>query len=142
MTLLAYKPYQQFDDIWSLLDHPLVQAQREKRESLSKLLTPADVIENDDSYLVYMDLPGFERDNIDISYHEGRLTIKGHRETRTEENADKFKSIERTSGSFCRNFSFPEIIDSENLSAKYTNGVLEVRAPKQPIIKPKRIDVK
>ena len=32
MTLLAYKPYQQFDDIWSLLDHPLVQAQREKRE--------------------------------------------------------------------------------------------------------------
>jgi HSP20 family protein len=142
MTLLAYKPYQQFDDIWSLLDHPLVQAQREKRESLSKLLTPADVVENDDAYLVHMDLPGFEKDNIDISYHEGRLTIKGHRETKTEENADKFKSVERSSGSFCRNFSFPDIIDSENLTAKYNNGVLEVRAPKQPIIKPKRIEVK
>lgn len=142
MALLTTSPYDQFTDILTLLDHPLVQAQREKRSTTTTLLTPADVIENDDAYNIHMDLPGFQKENIDISFHQGRLTIKGYRETLKQENENKFKSIERTSGSFCRNFSFPDIVDSEKMAATYENGVLEIRVPKQTIAKPQRIEVK
>lgn len=142
MTLLTASPYEQFTDILSLFEHPLVQAQRLKKANASTLLTPADVIENDDSYNIHMDLPGFEKENIDISFHQGRLTIKGQRETIKQENENKFKSIERSSGSFCRNFSFPDIVDSEKMTATYENGVLDIRVPKQSIAQPLRIEVK
>lgn len=142
MTLLTASPYEQFTDILSLFEHPLVQAQRLKKANASTLLTPADVIENDDSYNIHMDLPGFEKENIDISFHQGRLTIKGQRETIKQENENKFKSIERSSGSFCRNFSFPDIVDSDKMTATYENGVLDIRVPKQSIAQPLRIEVK
>lgn len=142
MTLLTASPYEQFTDILSLFEHPHVQAQRLKKANASTLLTPADVIENEDSYNILMDLPGFEKDNVNISFHQGRLTIKGQRETIKQENENKFKSIERSSGSFCRNFSFPDIVDSEKMSAIYENGVLEIRVPKQSIAQPLRIEVK
>ncbi|MBX9585711.1 MAG: Hsp20/alpha crystallin family protein [Gammaproteobacteria bacterium] len=142
MTLLTASPYEQFTDILSLFEHPLVQAQRLKKANTSTLLTPADVIENDDSYNIHMDLPGFEKENIEISFHQGRLTIKGQRETIKQENENKFKSIERSSGSFCRNFSFPDIVDCEKMTATYENGVLDIRVPKQSIAQPLRIEVK
>lgn len=142
MTLLTTSPYDQFTDILTLFDHPLVQAQWAKRSSNTTLLTPADIIENDNLYSIHMDLPGFEKENIDISFHQGRLTVKGNRETVKEENENKYKSIERTSGSFCRNFSFPDIVDSEKMTAKYENGVLEISIPKQSIAQPQRIEVK
>ena len=142
MALLTNSPYDQFTDILSLFDHPLVQVQRAKRAESSTLLTPADVLESDEAYNIHMDLPGFKKENIDISFHQGRLTIKGYRETVKQENENKFKSIERTSGTFCRNFSFPDIVDSEKMTASYENGVLEIRVPKQTIAKPLRIEVK
>jgi len=88
------------------------------------------------------DVPGVESKDIDITAENGVLTIRGER--RAEKKAhDKngYERIERTSGSFLRRFTLPESANTETITAKQTNGVLEVSIPKHPQVQPRRISI-
>jgi HSP20 family protein len=89
-------------------------------------LQPVDVREEDGRFVVQVDLPGVDKKDIEITAEKGVLTIKGERAER---------------GTFVRRFTLPENAQAEGISAKHTNGVLEVAIPKQPKVEPKRIEV-
>ena len=99
-------------------------------ESASAWSPAVDVIEEQDSYVLKADLPGVERENIDIVYEDNALTIKGERKSETENEHDGYKRFERSHGVFQRTFRMPDNIDAENISAKNEQGVLVVRIPK------------
>lgn len=91
---------------------------------------PTDVKELEDSYELKMNVPGFKKEDIDISVKNGTLVIKSEKETKSEEKNDKFILKERSSSSFSRSFKLPEDIDTTSISAKMEDGVLKLSIPK------------
>lgn len=100
-----------------------------------------DIREDRDHFVIEADLPGVSPDQIDIQMENGMLTIRGSRESTSREAAEGYKRVERASGSFYRRFSLPDTADSERISARTVNGVLEVTIPKQEKVQPRRIQV-
>jgi HSP20 family protein len=100
--------------------------------------------ENDKSYVVELDLPGVKKDDIEITVEDNILTISGERKFKNESKDNDYYKTESVYGTFSRSFTLPEKVDSENISAEMTNGVLEVVIPKLPeeANKPKKIEIK
>lgn len=91
-----------------------------------------DIREKDNQYILKADLPGFDKKDINLSYHEGTLTISAKRsiESRTENEEGRVIQRERSENSVRREFSFSNI-QSENITASYKDGVLTVTLPKK-----------
>jgi HSP20 family protein len=105
--------------------------------------TPAvDVVENDNSLVFKADVPEIKPEDIDVSFENGTLTLKGKRDfEKKEDGKGGYHRIERSYGSFMRAFSLPETVDPEKLTADYKNGVLTVTIAKKEIAKPKAVKV-
>jgi HSP20 family protein len=69
------------------------------------------------------------------------LTIKGERESEKKEEKEGYKRVERVYGSFFRRFSLPDTADTDKISARSNNGVLEIRVPKHQKVQPRKISV-
>lgn len=100
-----------------------------------------DVYESDDDFLVKADLPGMEKNDIDISVHDGILTIKGEKKLEKEYKDKSYIRAERYYGSFTRSIEIPSEVDAEKVKASYKNGVLELLIPKKEEAKPKQIKI-
>ena len=104
-------------------------------------LPPVDIHEENDQFLLHVDLPGVDPKAVEITSEQGVLTIRGRREESRREARDGHRRIERITGEFQRRFSLPESADVENIKAKALNGVLEVVIPKLAQVQPQRITV-
>lgn len=104
--------------------------------------TPAvDIYENNDFVVVKAELPGVEKDRISVEVKEGILTLRGERGFDKELREESYHRIERSYGSFQRSFSLPVSVDQEKVTARFQDGVLEVKLPKKEQKKPKQIEV-
>jgi HSP20 family protein len=101
-----------------------------------------DVIENEDEYLVRASLPGLNPDDLEITYINNALTIKGEVKGENEVKESRYHLRERRYGSFARSILLPSNVSAEKIEAKYENGVLTLKLPKAEEAKPKKIDVK
>jgi HSP20 family protein len=122
-----------FEDVYSG-DRGLVRT--------SNLGLALDVAENEDEFIVKASLPGIKADDIDITYTENTLTIKGEVEEDKEVNEAQYHMRERRYGTFSRSITLPSKVKTENIEANYENGVLTVHMPKAEEVKPKRIAIK
>ena len=102
---------------------------------------PVDLVETKDELVVKASLPGVKPGDIDISVHGQVLTIKGKVEEEHEENAQNYYRRERRSGTFVRQLSLPEEVDSGRADAQYEHGILRLTLPKAETAKPKAIKV-
>lgn len=100
-----------------------------------------DLKEESDRFLVIADLPGVKREDMNISLENHVLTIKGERNVEKTENQKTYTRRERVYGQFYRRFYLPETADDNQISARYTNGVLEIIIPKKEKAAPKKIDI-
>ncbi|MGZ8153344.1 MAG: Hsp20/alpha crystallin family protein [Methylococcaceae bacterium] len=104
--------------------------------------TPAvDIKEETDKFVLHADIPGVKPEDIDVSMENGVLTIKGEKKTEATTEQEGYKRVERSYGSFYRRFSLPDTANANAISAKSSNGVLEIIIPKQESVKPKKINV-
>lgn len=103
-----------------------------------------DVAETDSAVEVSVELPGLEREEVDISLTESALTIKGEKKSEREENRKGYHLSERSYGSFYRSIPLPSGIDTDKASADFKNGVLMVTLPKtqEALSNVKKIEVK
>lgn len=101
-----------------------------------------DIIEDEKEYLVKTDLPEMKKDEIKVNVEDGVLSITGERRTEKEEKNKTFHRIERSYGTFQRTFTLPDDADGAKIAAEFKDGVLRVHLPKNPVAKPKAIEVK
>jgi HSP20 family protein len=101
----------------------------------------ADVKEEDGSFVVSMDVPGVASEDIEVTFQDGVLRLTGSRESEKRTEEDKMIRVERSSGSFVRQFRLPTSVDSDAIQARVKDGVLVVEVPKSAESKPKRITV-
>jgi len=99
-----------------------------------------DIVETDDELALYGDLPGVAKDDLDVRFENGELTVQAKVASRHTEH--EFLYGEYGIGDFHRNFSIDETIDAEKISAELHNGVLTLHLPKVETAKPRRITVK
>ena len=149
MNLIRY----QFPELtnWSPLDR--LASFRDEIDRLFDTGTPAqssffsgwnptlDVYDEKDRFLVSVELPGMKKDEINLSYQAGVLTVSGERKHEREgKEGETFRS-ERYFGKFQRSVSLPASIDSSKVTATYKDGVLMIDLPKAEEAKPKQIQV-
>lgn len=99
-----------------------------------------DIQELDKSYIVLVDVPGIEDKDIDITLDKNILTIKGSRTSTLDEDAEN-KRQERVVGNMLRQFTLPDTVDGEHISASSKLGVLRIDIPKATVAQPLSIAV-
>ncbi|HHT0592150.1 TPA: Hsp20/alpha crystallin family protein [Legionella anisa] len=103
--------------------------------------TPVDIKEEKERFLVLADIPGVNKEDIQISLEHNILTLRGERHFEKTENKNGYTRMERSQGQFYRRFSLPQTADDTKISAKYKQGVLEISIPKKEMAVEKKIDI-
>jgi HSP20 family protein len=101
-----------------------------------------DIAEDDKEYLIKVELPEVQKDDVKVTVENGTLTIAGERKAEKEEKGRKFHRVERYFGRFERNFTIPDDAAGENVKAEFKDGVLRVHLAKSEKARPKQIEVK
>jgi HSP20 family protein len=104
----------------------------------------ADITENDKEMVVSLELPGIDKNEVDLEIHDGRLVVSGRKETKLDKKEEGAVRRERFFGAFRREFAVPAAVDPENVRAKFDKGVLEVTLPKtKPVERiPRQIEIR
>lgn len=100
-----------------------------------------DVREESDRYLVEADLPGFTKDDLDITFEDGLLTITAEKKQETEDAKDTYHIRERRVGRFTRSLRLPRNVDPSTVQANLRDGLLTVTIQKHESAKPHKINV-
>ena len=100
-----------------------------------------DLVETDEHLVLRADLPGVDRDNVEIEVKDGVLTISGERRAEHEDKREGFHRVERSFGRFSRSLELPQGIAADSVQARFERGVLELRMPKPEERKPTRIEI-
>lgn len=98
-----------------------------------------DISETDHDFVVRAELPGIDKDDVQVTLDNGVLTIKGEKKTETKD--EKRHRIECVYGSFVRSFTLPQHVAAEKVQAGYKDGILSLTIPKLETAKPKQIKV-
>jgi HSP20 family protein len=101
-----------------------------------------DIFERGDDLVIRAEVPGVEKDEIDVQVENNTLILRGERKRESEISEDKAYRLERTYGNFVRSFRLPKTVDATRIAASYRNGVLEIVLPKAEESKPKKVDIK
>jgi HSP20 family protein len=101
-----------------------------------------DISERKDAYLVTVELPGVEADDLEITMEDGLLTIQGERHFAHDSSEQQFHRVERRYGAFRRSITLPAQVQAEQIEASFDNGVLQIVVPKMEEATPKRIQVR
>ncbi len=101
-----------------------------------------DIVENDNKYVMKMDIPGVKKEDVKISYSNGEIRISGERKHEEEKKDAKYHRVERTFGKYYRSFLLPDHIKEDKIEAEFKDGQLTITVPKADEVKPKEIAVK
>src|SRR5207249_11198311 len=88
-----------------------------------------DLYQNNDNVVAVIELPGMRKEEIEISLHDGTLTISGERKRESSSNGEKAERSERYIGTFRRSIALPTRVDASKVSATYRDGILTVTLP-------------
>ena len=134
MLVTRYNPNNQmreFRRTFDLFNTMFNELGNTNSESISSDFVPAiNTREGEFAYHVEVDLPGVNKDDIEIKVEDNTLIISGERKVKEEIKEENYYKVESRFGSFTRSFALPEEADVENIHAESTDGVLEVVVPK------------
>jgi HSP20 family protein len=139
-SLAPWLPRELFD-----FDHPFESLFGKVQDGMGDMLgTRLDVSETPNSFEIQMDLPGVKPEEVEISFENNLLTIRGERRDEREEGGkDKqFHRVERRFGSFSRSVMLPSTVNDTEAAAEFRDGVLRVVLPKSEQAKPRKISIK
>jgi HSP20 family protein len=140
MNLIRHNPWDIISQMNEILDSSSRNGDRSNM-STSRWAPAVDIREEKDHYIIEADLPGVDKENIEIFMDNGCLSIKGERKEENKSEGSNYSRVERIYGRFHRQFSLPDTADNENINAAYENGVLKISIPKKEAAKPKRISI-
>ena len=100
-----------------------------------------DIYKEDDSFVMKTELPGLQKEDIDVSVQDNVVTLKGEKKYEKEIDEENYYHSERSFGSFQRSFELPAPVEREKVKASFKDGVLEVKLPLAEEAKPKQIQV-
>lgn len=113
----------------------------QEEEPAAMWMPRLDLTETNDAFVVRMDLPGLNNEDIRVDVQRNRLTVRGERTAETRDETENVVRMERTYGTFYRALTLPDNVLTDEIDATFENGVLTLRLPKAEESKPRRIEV-
>ena len=146
MNKQLWNPFEEFENMlerYSKSGASNIGKQMNTDMSFADWSPSVDIEEEDDKYLIKADLPGVDKENIDVKLENGVISIRGEKHTEKETGkGTKRHRTERFHGTFARSFTLPDAVQDERVDASYKDGVLSLVIPKAEEAKPKSIDIK
>ncbi len=102
---------------------------------------PLDIAETENEFIVHLEVAGVAQSDIDISVHDGVLTVKGEKKFANEKKEAQWHRVERSYGAFSRSLTLPNTVNQESIRAAYREGVLTVTMAKKEETKPRSIKI-
>lgn len=140
--LLRHDPWDFLNELNNFLENTQKISRDDSKVESSRWLPAVDIKEELDQFKLYVDIPGVDSKNVDISMENNVLTIKGTREETQKEEKKSYYRVERLKGVFYRRFTLPDTADAEQINAKIKQGVLEVTIGKKKVAQSRKIEVK
>ncbi|MEW5806109.1 MAG: Hsp20/alpha crystallin family protein [Acidobacteriota bacterium] len=143
MSLVKWDPFREMERstrrLNRLFGDPLIRFFEE--EDYAMWTPRMDVYEDADSLVMKAEMPGINKDEIEINVDNGILTISGEKKRAKEVEEKNAYRLERCYGKFSRSFSLPSSVDTSTVKANYKDGVLEITLLKTEQAKPKKISI-
>jgi HSP20 family protein len=141
--MLRYDPWKLFNQMQREMARSFEprNAASGEPESAGDWSPAVDIKDEPERYIILADVPGVDPKDIEINTENGILTITGTRAHPKAEERERYQRRERATGTFVRRFALPDRVDSERISARGRNGVLEISIPKSAGVQPRRISV-
>jgi HSP20 family protein len=136
--VLRFDPFSDFNADINALTRGLLNSQT--GSTRSPRFMPMDLCKVDDHYLLTADLPGVDPGSVDVDVDNGTLTISAHRTARSEDGVQWLAS-ERFFGTYRRQLSLGDGIDSTGITASYENGVLTITIPVAEKAKARKVEI-
>jgi HSP20 family protein len=143
-TIMKVDPFREFATMQERLNRMFgnVYLRDEDTGFRGTWVPPVDIFETESHDLVVRaELPGLNREDIEVSVENSTLVLKGERKFDTEVKQENYRRIERSYGTFQRSFTLPNTVDTSKVSADFKNGVLTVKLPFREEAKPRTINV-
>src|SRR5215469_6370243 len=145
MTVLTrWEPFRELNSLQDRINRMFRESyagDRDESLTTSSFAPAVDVYEDEHKVTLKIEVPGIEEKDIDVRVENNILAVHGERKIEKEEKQENYRRVEREYGSFTRNFTLPQSVDTENVSANYDKGVLKISLPKKAEAKPKQIKV-
>jgi Molecular chaperone (small heat shock protein) len=142
MNMLKYDPFRELRGLHDEMNRLFSPNAQEGGEFARGAWSPlVDIFEDQNRLIVEADLPGMSRDDFEVSVENNILTLKGERKFEKKTEGDNYHRVERSYGSFTRQFTLPQTITSEGATADFDGGVLRIALPKREETKARKIEV-
>jgi len=141
--LTRWDPFRDMMSIRNTMDHMFDRALAGSPDSWQARAwdLALDVVESKDEFVVKASVPGIKPDDLEITFNNNTLTIKGEIKEEKDVDEGQYHLRERRYGSFARSLTLPAGIEANKIEANYEAGVLKLRLPKTEEIKPKKIAI-
>lgn len=133
-TIQPWNPFKELELMQKTFGSFLNQDKRwTLNDDLTSFSPAVDISEDKEAYHFKFDLPDMKKEDIKIEIHDGVLVVSGQKKFEKETKSDekKYHRVERSFGSFMRSFTLPEVSDTEQVHAEYTNGALSLKIAKK-----------
>lgn len=130
MTLLKFEPMRDFDHITNRFQRIFDEFPGFHSYSNESFSPRIDISENEKSISINAEIPGVTKDNLKITLQDNIITIEGEKKKEDIEKNVNYYREERSFGKFKRSFTLPVEVDSDNVDAKFNDGILEVKLNK------------
>ncbi len=143
MAIVRWTPWNDLFDLHNQVDQLFQSmAPETQRNGGSEYMNlPVDIRQNDEAFLIEASVPGFKPEDVEVTFDDGVLTIKGERKSEKEEKHGSYVRRERRLSSVFRQVGLPAEVRAEEIRAAFDNGVLRITVPRAQKAQPKRIPV-
>ncbi len=143
MNLVVRDPFwKEFSTLSNRLGRLLDGPREDQPDFLGSWSPAVDIFDKGGEVVIHAELPGINKEDIDVRVENNVLTIRGKKERKEEVKEEGYFRSERAYGSFSRSFSLPSTVEVSKIAAEYKDGVLTLRLPKADEAKPRQIEVK
>lgn len=140
-TMIRWNPVREITRMQRDLDRMFDSVYGNGGSNVSNWGLPLDVAENGDAFVITASVPGINIDDVDITFADNVLTIRGEYKFEEETEDVKYHLRERRVGSFARSITLPVSVDADQIEAEYEDGILTLNVPKAEEVKPRRIKI-
>ncbi|MCI5121739.1 MAG: Hsp20/alpha crystallin family protein [Candidatus Electrothrix sp. AUS4] len=142
MNVSIWDPFREMEALFKTYTMPTRRKSAEEKAAVEtgEWAPVVDILETTDEFVLKVELPGVEKDDVEVSIDNRILTVKGEKKNDTTDR--KVHRTECRYGTFIRNFTLPQDVDVDKVEAACKNGVLSLTLTKMEQAKPKQIEVK
>lgn len=145
MAIVNWSPFREFEDLFDrynrVFNRSLLAAAEGENAPVVQWRPAANISETDKEYLIKAELPEVQKKDVEVTVHEGVITIRGERRFERTDDSERQHRVESFYGSFARSFSLPQDADESKIYAETKDGVLKVHIPKTAQSRPKPIEI-